>query len=433
MRPLVLVLLLALGLPRTGLADTPDQLIDRGVDLRREGKDALALELFEEAYARSQSTRALAQVALAHQALGDWLRAEAQLTRALAEGGPWIERNRAPLEGALKTIRERLAWLEVRGQPDGATVEANGRVVGQLPLDGPVRVVAGDVVVRVSAEGYEPISRPVTIGSGRRAREVFRLVPIASEDAASAGEIPAEPQGVRRTPPPGSVDFGVPHAPTVQVELGYSAIPRVSYLIPVAPWFAIGGQVGLDAGLFHSLGEDVPGTLTFGAALPLRFAVIDSTRIRVQLAATPGIGLTIIDYTNVLGAEDFDLPFDVTGEYFAVLLRSSLDVGYRASRVFTIGGGVEVPAALFFGGGTELSRLGLDLVGQELPEPSEFNVVPVLFGPTIEARLSAGVTLGAKLRLGPHITSGDIPRDITGDDSTTELGLQAQLGVAFAL
>lgn len=79
-------------------AQSAETLIDEGVQLREQGRDAGALERFQRAYAESRSARALAQVALAEQALGRWVDANAHLTEALAMGGEWIETHRGPRE-----------------------------------------------------------------------------------------------------------------------------------------------------------------------------------------------------------------------------------------------------------------------------------------------------------------------------------------------
>jgi len=355
------------------------------------------------------------------------------LLEALDVGGAWVERHRAPLEGALDTIRGHLAWLEIRGTPEGATVRVDGRDVGTLPLDGPIRVVAGDVVLRVSAEGYAPKSRPLRLDPGDRAREMVRLVTEASGEAPAAGEF------IRR----GSPTFGSPRATTMLTELGYSAIPRATIFFPLASWFSWGARAGIDAALFHSVGEHAPGTLTAYAALPLRFGLVDSSKIGVGLELAPGIGLTMIDYTDRLGLSDVDTEdVDLTGEYAAVLLHASLDVGYRLSRVVTIGGGLDVPTTLFFGSGGEVEELlerAAVLVGPvaDVDPLSEFRVVPILLGPSLELRVSEGVTLGATIRLGPHILSGDIARDLLTElrpeGDRIELGLRASLGLAIAL
>src|SRR5262245_14916190 len=73
--------------------DAGDDSIARGVALRRQGRNAEALAEFQKAYARDPSPRALAQIALAQQALGNWVVAETGLVDALAaRNDPWIQR-----------------------------------------------------------------------------------------------------------------------------------------------------------------------------------------------------------------------------------------------------------------------------------------------------------------------------------------------------
>src|SRR5262245_2039922 len=83
-----------------------DEAIANGIALRRQGKNAEALREFQRAYAADPSPRALAQIALAQQALGNWLAAESGLVSALsAAHDNWIVHNRAALAGALEIVR----------------------------------------------------------------------------------------------------------------------------------------------------------------------------------------------------------------------------------------------------------------------------------------------------------------------------------------
>src|SRR5688572_1092503 len=58
------------------------ELIDRGVEQRKAGDDRAALELFRRAFELNGSGQALAQMALAEQALGRWLDAHQHLRLA---------------------------------------------------------------------------------------------------------------------------------------------------------------------------------------------------------------------------------------------------------------------------------------------------------------------------------------------------------------
>lgn len=201
-RLLIPVLAAATLAPAFARAEPADQLIDRGVRLREQGKDLEALAVFERAYEKKKTGRALAQIALAEQALGRWVEAEAHLVAALEMDERWINKRKRPLEGALETIRVRLGSLEVLGGPKGARVLLNGREVGTLPLDGAVRVVAGSIVVDVVKEGYRSISRTIEVRPSGLARETIELVPALASAPPPAAPPKAPPPPVASAPPP---------------------------------------------------------------------------------------------------------------------------------------------------------------------------------------------------------------------------------------
>jgi hypothetical protein len=164
---------LALG-SSSALADDPadaDALIEEGVTLREQGRDREALALFDRALGLNPSPRAVAQVALARQALGEWVEAERGLLEALGASppDPWIERHRLALQRALTTVQDQLAWVTVDGDVPGAEVRIDGGPAVALPMREPVRVPAGVVVVEVRVRGYEPTSRHIEVRGGDHA------------------------------------------------------------------------------------------------------------------------------------------------------------------------------------------------------------------------------------------------------------------------
>ena len=138
-----------------------DAALRRGVELRREGKDADALEMFQRALSLSPSPRARAQVALAEQALSLWTAAERDLAMALAaRDDPWIRQNREALEGA-------------------------------------ARVVAGLVTIEARASGHEPASRTLHIAPESTTTVTLVLDAIAPGNVATSREEPSPtPSGV---------------------------------------------------------------------------------------------------------------------------------------------------------------------------------------------------------------------------------------------
>lgn len=163
--------------------DDAETLIARGVELREKGKDDEALVVFKQAYAKTPSPRARAQVALAEQALGMWVAAETDLVAALAsEADPWIAKNRAALDGALGVIRRHIGSLEVRGA-DGAEIRVDGVLVGVASAGTPLRVEAGRRTVEVRSKGHHPTTRAVEVPAGGVARETVSLVAMSKDDA----------------------------------------------------------------------------------------------------------------------------------------------------------------------------------------------------------------------------------------------------------
>lgn len=178
-----------------------------GIELRRKGDNAAALERFRKAHQIDGGARSLAQVGLAEQSLGAWGDAFRHVHDALAAGqDDWIQRNKRVLEEALAVIDGHLGMLDVTGEPAGAEVRIDGQIAGKLPLAQPLRLGVGTVVVEVSSEGYVKISRPVQIEHGVSASERFVLQRAVSSlipvNGPTAGDVP----GSISTPPPQPAD-----------------------------------------------------------------------------------------------------------------------------------------------------------------------------------------------------------------------------------
>ncbi|HXX66138.1 MAG TPA: hypothetical protein VEK07_03100 [Polyangiaceae bacterium] len=183
--------------PPTALAEpaADEKLIAAGIELRKNGQDAEALVAFERAYALNHTPRAIAQVALAHQALAQWRDAESTLLEALRDpNDPWIVRQRAYLEQSLATVQSHLGWLDVQGDVTGAEVWVAGELRGWVPLSQPLRIVAGDISVEIRAAGFAPMRRMVHVEPTSVAHETFTFgARTAGEHAAAARELPPAP------------------------------------------------------------------------------------------------------------------------------------------------------------------------------------------------------------------------------------------------
>jgi len=231
---------------RAHAAESADEAaMRRGLELREKGNDDAALGEFQRAYELRQTGRARAQMALAEQALGRWIDAEAHLAEALQRNRePWISRNASLLEQALADIREHLGSMELSGGQPGAEVRVNGRVVGRLPLDGPVRVEAGSVAVEVRAPGYLPIARTLVVPAKGLARQPIVMVavtvmPEAPPERALPHPITNSPEGGGGDAPPRTKQGG-----------GWGAKKVAGVVVGIVGVGALGGGVG-----FHLLRE----------------------------------------------------------------------------------------------------------------------------------------------------------------------------------
>ncbi len=173
-----------------------DKFVAQGIDLRARGKDAEALRAFEKASEIDpDSVRVQIHLATVHQALGNWLLADEYLSLALSrQNHPYVNRHRKALEDAQKVINANIGRLEVEGEPVGAEVRLNGRLVGTLPLAAPVRATTGSYLLEVRFDGHYAARRPIAIPGGGLVREVVRLEPLTADErvrGAGSGVSPA--------------------------------------------------------------------------------------------------------------------------------------------------------------------------------------------------------------------------------------------------
>ena len=226
--------------------EDPEALIRQGVNRRHLGDNQGAYRLFMRAYSARRTAKAAAHLGSCEYEIGLWVESEAHITEALrAVGDAWIESNRAQLVLVMNNLRTVLGRLEVVGRPAGAEVEVAGRAMGTLPLEGPLRVVKGEIAVRVSAPGYRPLMRSVKVAANELAQVVVEL------DRAEPGEVAAgSVRPVARNPYAGA---GGPGLPPDQMPSYLSDGPAASlpdWRVPAA-WASAGvaALLGVGAGV----------------------------------------------------------------------------------------------------------------------------------------------------------------------------------------
>jgi hypothetical protein len=174
-----------------GRAENPeaDKFVARGIELRAQGKDNEALRAFQKAAEIDpDSVRVQIHLATVYQALGNWLLADDYLSMALArQNHPYVNRHRQTLEDAKRVIDSNIGRLEVEGEPVGAEVRLNGRLVGTLPLATPIRTTIGSYRFEVRRAGHYSVERPIVITGGGLVRETVRLEPLPDDERGTDG------------------------------------------------------------------------------------------------------------------------------------------------------------------------------------------------------------------------------------------------------
>jgi hypothetical protein len=181
-----------------------DELIKQGFQLRLQGKNAEALQLFEKAHAMAPSGKTIAQIGVAEVALRRWVDAEAHLQDALVRhDSPWTDlpKNREMLEKTLAEARKQIALVRLSGTP-GAEISVDGRRIGVLPIGDPIHVAAGTIRIRATAPGLQPVEKEVAARGGEETTTTLELsiavaVPAAAPPVLVAAEKP--PQQRRST------------------------------------------------------------------------------------------------------------------------------------------------------------------------------------------------------------------------------------------
>lgn len=273
----VIVAVLTCGISESRLAWADpaqvESLIAEGNELRRQGRNALAVPVFKKAFDLDQTPRTAGQLGLAELAASYPVEAADHLSLALeSPDHPWVASNRKSLEKALTKAKSSVAEVMVDGSPSGAIVSINGRPNGALPLAAPIRVPAGRVVVKLSAPDYTSVERVVHVRAGETQRvtaslekdtsaaRVVDVRPDARSVQASSGTAEAVTPSVK-TVPAAPVSAGGGESP-VQRSTSKDGAPAPGSAsstsgLRVAAWVTAGGAVaGVATGVAYQLAQN---------------------------------------------------------------------------------------------------------------------------------------------------------------------------------
>jgi len=155
-----------------------------GADLKAQGDAAMdalqyqtAIGLYQKAYEASKSPAVLYNLARAHEALGRYPEALDFLERFVEQAPPELQAKIPQLDALMRDLRARITLVTFDCPVSGARIFVRGTLVGQTPLNKPLRLVAGDAAVRVESDDYVPFEQQVQFPKGGELTVTATLTP----------------------------------------------------------------------------------------------------------------------------------------------------------------------------------------------------------------------------------------------------------------
>ena len=171
------------------------KLFMEGLNLSKQGLWEPALAAFlksREIYATRGNTQ---NAAVALSRLGRYDEAHDMFDLLLREFPTLGERDRALVEDELKRLRGLVGRVEIVSSAAGATVFIDGIQRGTIPM-GPVRVRAGNHVVRVFRQGYAPFTTRIDVAGGQTKNVDVTLQKLARSGTLQVNETAKRPAQV---------------------------------------------------------------------------------------------------------------------------------------------------------------------------------------------------------------------------------------------
>jgi hypothetical protein len=277
-----LTLSLAAGAPgrafaQSGVApvDEARQHYRRGVELFGESNFSAALVEFRRAYELAPNFSVLYNIAQIHFQQHDYAEALKTFTAYLNEGGNKVPpARRTEVENELKFLRERVGYVEIVSNVEGADVSVDGVSTGKTPFSAPLVVSAGRRRIELLREDRVLATRQIEVAAGDRIKLELNVAPSAPAASADAAK---DQGGDASRPGDASADAG---------EAKRGALPAVM-------WTATG---------VLAVGTAVVGVLSLGAASDLKTKRETEGSTRDDLDNAQSKAKTMALVTDILGA-----------------------------------------------------------------------------------------------------------------------------------
>jgi tetratricopeptide (TPR) repeat protein len=153
--------------------DKGDKFREKGDEEKAIGEFELALADYQAAYDLVASPKLFYPIAQIEERMGMDLEALGHYRKVLDEADDLPDDLRAEIEGAVDSLRQRLAMVTFAVEPAGATIEVEGKLLGEAPLEQPVPFIPGPISYKVSKEGYKDFAESLDLEPGARTVEVF--------------------------------------------------------------------------------------------------------------------------------------------------------------------------------------------------------------------------------------------------------------------
>jgi hypothetical protein len=179
------------GAPNTVAGEEASVRFKRGLQLFDDGDYTLALVEFERAYQLAPNYRALYNIALVDIQLGRYADAVHTLEAYLRDGGDTLgAARRAEVTKKLNELKLRTATVDISMNTPTAEISLDGKPIDSARLTGPMLIDAGEHTLRVTAPGFAPKDRTLTLAGGDHVAVKFDLVSLAPNQPQPTEEAP---------------------------------------------------------------------------------------------------------------------------------------------------------------------------------------------------------------------------------------------------